>query len=38
MGHGCMDLPSLTEARLTAKEADDIPVQDIEVPIRRSPL
>ena len=36
VGHGCMDLPSLTAARLAAKKADDIPVQDIEVPIRRA--
>jgi seryl-tRNA synthetase len=34
VGHGCMDLPSLTDARENARGADDIPIQDIEVPIR----
>ena len=36
VGHGCMDIPSLTERRVNAAGADDIPVQDIEVPIRRA--
>lgn len=34
VGSGCMDLPSLTQARESAQQADDVPVQDIEVPIR----
>lgn len=34
VGRGCMDLPSLTAARLAAEGADDIPIQDIEVRIR----
>ncbi len=34
VGHGCMDLPSLTNMRLGAKSPEDVPVQDIEVPIR----
>lgn len=36
VGKGCMDLPSLTQRRLGALVADDIPVQDIEIPIRRA--
>jgi seryl-tRNA synthetase len=36
VGHGCMDIPSLTQARMTATQPDDIPVQDIEVPIRHA--
>lgn len=34
VGHGCMDLPSLEEARRGARTGDDVPIQDIEVPIR----
>lgn len=34
VGRGCMDMPWSTEMTLTAKLPDDVPVQDIEVPIR----
>jgi seryl-tRNA synthetase len=34
VGSGCMDIPSVIAARNAARGPDDIPVQDIEVPIR----
>jgi seryl-tRNA synthetase len=34
VGKGCMDVPSVLRAQKEAVTADDIPVQDIEVPIR----
>jgi seryl-tRNA synthetase len=34
VGAACMELPSIKERQLAARQADDIPVQDIEVPIR----
>ena len=34
VGAGCMDLPGIEQLRASAITADDVPVQDIEVPIR----
>jgi len=34
VGSGCMEIPSVLKAQYEAKTDDDVPVQDIEVPIR----
>ena len=34
VGSGCMDIPSVLKAQREATTADEVPVQDIEVPIR----
>jgi len=34
VGKGCMDLPSIKARQLEATSSDDVPVHDIEVPIR----
>ncbi len=34
VGSGCMDIPSIIAARERAATPDDVPVQDIEVPVR----
>jgi seryl-tRNA synthetase len=34
VGNGCMDIPSITNTRQNAVVPDQVPVQDIEIPIR----
>lgn len=34
VGNGCMEIPSLLKAQREAVSSDDVPVQDIEIPIR----